>query len=130
MINDEDSVYTVLYKAGDDYQLLIGSQTITVSKSWLMEYWSGESTTLWKTPIDASRPLKFGEKGDRVSWLNNQLNRLEGLPEDNKRRFDWKLKSRITAFQEQNNLASDGIAGKQTLMLLLQKTDPKTPSLL
>ncbi|MEL0628391.1 AAA family ATPase [Psychromonas aquatilis] len=130
LVNDEDSVYTVLYQVGKNYQLLIGSQMITVTKKWLLEYWSGESTILWKTPINASNPLKFGEKGDRVFWLSSHLNRLAGLPDGNKTRFDWKLKSQVIEFQENNNLVADGIAGKQTLMLLLQQTDSKVPSLL
>jgi len=129
LINDEDSVYTVLYKVGDEYQLLIGTQTIKVTEQWLSEYWSGESTILWRTPFDINKPLKFGEKGERVLWLSTHLNRLQGLPEGNKLRFDWNLKEQVIDFQMDNDLVADGIVGKQTLMPLLQQVDPKIPTL-
>lgn len=130
LINDEDSIYTVLYKVDDQYELLIGKQKIKVTKEWLNEYWSGEYTLLWKTPFDISSPLKFGEKSNRVIWLTAELNRLYGLPASKKDRFDWKLKEQVIKFQTENNLIADGIVGKQTLMPLVQKVDPKIPRLL
>ncbi|MDN2664047.1 peptidoglycan-binding domain-containing protein [Psychromonas sp. 14N.309.X.WAT.B.A12] len=63
-------------------------------------------------------------------WLAAQLNRLYGLPDTQKDRFDWKLKEQVIEFQEDNGLVADGIAGQQTLMLLAQQLDPKIPSLL
>ncbi|RBW42812.1 general secretion pathway protein GspA [Psychromonas sp. B3M02] len=130
LASDEDIVYAVLYRVEDQFELLIGSQQITVDREWLDEYWSGEFTLLWQPPFTIDKPLKFGEKSGRVLWLTAQLNRLYGLPETQKDRFDWELKEQVTAFQEDNGLVADGIAGQQTLMLLAQQLDPKIPSLL
>ncbi|WP_413692028.1 ExeA family protein [Psychromonas sp. KJ10-2] len=130
LASDEDIVYAVLYRVEDQFELLIGSQQITVDQEWLDEYWSGEFTLLWQPPFAIDKPLKFGEKSGRVLWLTAQLNRLYGLPETQKDRFDWELKEQVTAFQEDNRLVADGIAGQQTLMLLAQQLDPKIPSLL
>ena len=130
LINDEDSIYTVLYKVDGQYELLIGTQKIKVTEKWLSEYWNGEFTLLWKSPFDITKPLKFGEKSTRVMWLTTQLNQLYKLPKTNKDRFDWKLKEQIMQFQSDNNLIADGIVGQQTLMPLMQQLDTKIPTLL
>jgi general secretion pathway protein A len=130
LINDEDSIYTVLYKVDGRYELLIGTQKITVTEKWLSEYWNGEFTLLWKSPFDITKPLKFGEKSSRIMWLSSQLDQLYQLPKSNKDRFDWKLKEHIMQFQSDNNLIADGIVGQKTLMPLMQQIDSKIPRLL
>ncbi|WP_160064564.1 AAA family ATPase [Psychromonas sp. L1A2] len=130
LVSDEDSVYAVLYKVNKEYELLIGKQKIEVNRSWLTEYWTGELTLLWQVPFDITKPLKFGEKGDRVLWLSKQLNRVYGVSENPKSRFDWKLKNTVIEFQNNNNLVADGIVGRQTLMPLVQQLDTTIPSLL
>jgi len=129
LVNGDEFIYAVLYKAEQQYQVLVGSQKIIVSEAWLQEYWNGELTLLWQTPFDINKPLKFGEKSERVVWLNTQLNRLNGLESNNKERFDWKLKEQVIEFQEDNYLIADGIVGRRTLMLLVQQSDPEIPSL-
>lgn len=129
LVNGDEFIYAVLYKAEQQYQVLVGSQKIIVSEAWLQEYWNGELTLLWQTPFDINKPLKFGEKSERVVWLNTQLNRLNGLESHNKERFDWKLKEQVIDFQEDNYLIADGIVGRRTLMLLVQQSDPEIPSL-
>ena len=130
LVSDEDSIYAVLYKINEEYELLIGTQKIKVNRAWLTEYWTGELTLLWQVPFDITKPLRFGEKGDRVLWLTAQLKRLYGTSESPKSRFDWKVKDRVTEFQVNNNLVADGIVGRQTLMPLVQQLDTKIPSLL
>ena len=129
LVNGDEFIYAVLYKAEQQYQVLVGSQKIIVSEAWLQEYWNGELTLLWQTPFDINKPLKFCEKSERVVWLNTQLNRLNGLESNNKERFDWKLKEQVIDFQEDNYLIADGIVGRRTLMLLVQQSDPEIPSL-
>ena len=129
LVNGDEFIYAVLYKAEQQYQVLVGSQKIIVSEAWLQEYWNGELTLLWQTPFDINKPLKFAEKSERVVWLNTQLNRLNGLESNNKERFDWKLKEQVIEFQEDNYLIADGIVGRRTLMLLVQQSDPEIPSL-
>lgn len=130
LVNRDEFIYAVLYKTNQQYQVLIGSQKIIVSDVWLQEYWDGALTLLWKTPFNINKPLKFGEKSERVVWLNTQLNRLYGLPNNNKARFDWKLKEQVIEFQGDNYLIADGIVGRRTLMSLVQQSDSKIPSLL
>ncbi|TEW53905.1 AAA family ATPase [Psychromonas sp. RZ22] len=130
LVNEKSSLYAVLYKASDQYEILIGEQKIQVSEAWLIKYWNGGITLLWRTPFEVTKPLSFGEKGNDVAWLNMQLNTLYGLPENNNDRFDWKLKEKVIKFQYENNLVADGIVGKRTLISLTQQLEPKTPSLL
>lgn len=129
LVYGEEFIYAVLYKTNQQYEVLIGSQKITVSKTWLQHYWNGGLTLLWQAPFDISKPLKFGEKSERVVWLNMQLSRLYGLTNNDKQRFDWKLKEQVVEFQVDNDLIADGIVGRRTLMSLVQQSDPKIPSL-
>jgi len=134
LASDQDVVYAVLYKTQQQgkaqYDVLIGKQKISVSEEWLEGYWNGGLTLLWRTPFDISKPLKFGEKSQRVVWLSTQLNNLYGLKTTNKQRFDWKLKEQVIEFQNDNGLVADGIVGRRTLMFLVQQTEPNIPSLL
>ena len=134
LASDQDVLYVVLYKTLQEdqaqYEVLIGKQKISVSEEWLEEYWNGGLTLLWKTPFDISKPLKFGEKSQRVVWLSTQLNSLYGLTTTNKQRFDWKLKEQVIEFQNDNGLVADGIVGRRTLMFLVQQSEPNIPSLL
>ena len=134
LASDQDIVYAVLYKTQQQdqaqYEVLIGKQKISVSEAWLEEYWNGGLTLLWRTPFDISKPLKFGEKSQRVVWLSTQLNNLSGLTVANKQRFDWKLKEQVIEFQKDNGLVADGIVGRRTLMFLVQQSEPNIPSLL
>ena len=134
LASDQDVVYVVLYKTLQEdqaqYEVLIGKQKISVSEEWLEEYWNGGLTLLWKTPFDISKPLKFGEKSQRVVWLSTQLKSLYGLTTTNKQRFDWKLKEQVIEFQNDNGLVADGIVGRRTLMFLVQQSEPNIPSLL
>jgi len=134
LASDQDIVYVVLYKTLQEeqvqYEVLIGKQKISVSEAWLEEYWNGGLTLLWRTPFDISKPLKFGEKSQRVVWLSTQLNNLYALTTTNKQRFDWKLKEQVITFQNDNGLVADGIVGRRTLMFLMQQSQSNIPSLL
>lgn len=129
LVNDEYSIYAVVYKITDQYEILIGTQKISVSEAWLQEYWNGGLTFLWKSPFKMKKALQFGEKGEQVAWLNTQLNSLYDLPKSNKTRFDWKMKQQVMDFQLDNELVADGIVGQRTLIPLVQQLDPTTPSL-
>lgn len=130
IVNNDETLSVVLYKVRDYYELLIGTQKIKVTEAWLKEYWNGHLTILWHSPFTLKKPLRFGQKGNQVAWLSDQLNHLQGLPETNKNRFDWKLKDQVMQFQSDNRLSADGIVGVRTLMVLVQQLEATTPHLL
>lgn len=127
--NGQDSLYAVIYKISDRYQLIIGDQSIEVSEAWLQRYWYGGLTLLWQAPFILDKALKFGQESKQVAWLNQQLNKVYALPIDNKARFDLPLMQRVKQFQREHFLSDDGIAGKRTLMVLMQQINPQLPRL-
>ncbi|MCG6200683.1 AAA family ATPase [Psychromonas antarctica] len=129
LINGEKQLYVVIYKASENYQLLIEDQSIEVSEAWLKHYWNGGLTLLWKTPFALQRTLQFGQKSEEIRWLVNQLNTLQGLPAENKDRFDLPLLQQVTLFQREQGLQDDGIVGTRTLMPLMQLINPMLPRL-
>ncbi len=127
--NAEDSLYAVIYKISESYQLIIGEQSIEVSEAWLQRYWHGGLTLLWQAPFILDKALKFGQESKQVAWLNQQLNKVYAQPIDNKARFDLPLVQRVKQFQREHFLSDDGIAGERTLMVLMQQINPQLPRL-
>ncbi|MFT6986327.1 MAG: general secretion pathway protein A [Psychromonas sp.] len=130
LINGEKYLYVVIYKASDNYQLLIADQTIEVSEAWLKEYWNGGITLLWKAPFIVDKPLKFGAENKQIAWLNNQFDKINYRQPTNNPRFDLQLLEQVKQFQSNNNLSDDGIVGARTLMLLMQQLNPDLPRLM
>lgn len=126
----QTSLYAVLYKIADNYQLLIEGHLIEVSEAWFTHYWQGQTTLLWQAPFALNGVIKFGQEGDRVTWLANQLNKQQGWSSEHKTRFDLRLLEQVSAFQREHGLADDGIVGPLTLMPLMQLANPNSPQLL
>ncbi|PKF61690.1 general secretion pathway protein GspA [Psychromonas sp. psych-6C06] len=128
--NNKDEVYAVIYKIADNYQLLINGNLIYVTEAWFQQYWTGESTLIWKAPFPLNGAIKFGQEGEKVTWLANQLNKEQGWSSENKTRFDLRLLEQVSAFQREQGLMDDGIVGPRTLMPLMQIASPDSPRLL
>jgi len=126
----EQAVYGVIYKIAEDYQLLIDGQLIAVSQAWFNRYWDGELTLLWQAPFALQGTLQFGQQGEQIAWLVDQLNLVQGLAAQNKDRFDLSLLQQVSAFQRAQGLDDDGIVGMRTLMPLMQLSNPALPRLL
>lgn len=130
LVNGEKQLYVVIYKASDNYQLLIADQTVEVSEAWLKQYWNGGITLLWKAPFIVDKPLKFGEENEHIAWLNNQFDKINYRQPSYNQRFDLQLLEQVKQFQSDNNLSDDGIVGVRTLMLLMQQLNPDLPRLM
>lgn len=128
--NSETTLYAVLYSITDDYQLLIDGNLISVSEAWFSRYWSGETTLLWQAPFALKEFIKYGQQGDKVAWLANQLNKQQGWPSEHKTNFDLRLLEQVVAFQREQGLMDDGIVGPRTLMPLMHLAAPSSPRLL
>ncbi|CAH0532482.1 hypothetical protein VST7929_00312 [Vibrio stylophorae] len=111
--------YAVLYRQWpDSYELLVGDIAIRVTKSWLQQYWRGDMVTLWRPPEGGARSIRYGQRGERVQWLDGALQEWLGIKDLSIERFDQTLLARVRQFQEANGLAPDGVAGPETLMML------------
>ncbi|WP_372881191.1 AAA family ATPase [Psychromonas sp.] len=127
--DDLESLYAVLYRIDNSYQLLIDGQLIEVSETWFNKYWSGDLTLLWQAPFDLQGYMKFGQQNEKVAWLVKQFNKLHQAGLESENRFDLPLLQQVRAFQRDNGLQEDGIVGAKTLMPLLQLANPQLPRL-
>jgi len=95
--------------------LIINGSLQKVSIQEIATLWDGSFTLLWKPP-DIGRPISPGSTGAPVKWLQQALDRLDGMPEsDVSGVFDEELKQRVVDFQKKCSLEPDGIAGNETL---------------
>ncbi len=127
--NGSDYVYAVIYRVDERYQLVIGRQTFEVSRDWLLNYWNGGVTLLWKAPFSLDETLKFGQESQQVAWLNQQMSEIYELPQVSNLRFDFQLLQLVKTFQRDNGLDDDGVVGVRTLMPLMQHMHPELPRL-
>jgi general secretion pathway protein A len=91
----------------------------------------GEFTTLWRAPQSFRDELHAGEHGADVDWLAAQLAQLQGLaaPAAGEPLGKASL-AQLRAFQQQQNLKADGVAGPRTFMRLSQLAGVAEPRLL
>ncbi|WP_296947092.1 ExeA family protein [uncultured Massilia sp.] len=124
--------YAVL--AGMDEQgatLSINGQRQKVSLGALATRFDGGFTTLWRAPRAFRDEVHPGDSGADVDWIAARLAALDkrdapraGQP------FDAPTRRLLRAFQEQQNLKADGVAGPRTWMRLNQLGGVDEPRLL
>ncbi|MCG7897780.1 MAG: AAA family ATPase [Candidatus Thiodiazotropha weberae] len=106
----------------DDEWLLVdtGESKGVVKLDQLKRFWRGGFVMLWK-PHAGLALIGQGSTGEAVTWLRNRLTLVDGVElvlVEGLDRFDTALKSRLEAFQRQNGLDADGVAGQQTQVYL------------
>jgi general secretion pathway protein A len=94
-------------------------------------FWSGSFVYLWKPP-PAFEILQVDDVNQAaVIWLQDKLS-LVNVNENRLftgGRYTAEVQAQIMQFQNQQNILSDGIVGRQTLMRLNQITDQNIPTL-
>lgn len=83
----------------------------------LKSYWTGEFMLLWKPPLDGVSLITAGANKRAVQWLQQALQRGDGLV-SSAEEFDQHLEQRLRTFQQSHGLIADGIAGPRTLIHL------------
>ncbi|MEZ8742181.1 AAA family ATPase [Photobacterium swingsii] len=122
--------FAVLYRySREQVELLVGGQRLAVSHAWFERHWLGDYTLLWRPPLGDKTSIRFGQRGERVEWLNQQLSTLLGEPMTSHNRFDQSVLDKLRRFQQSQNLSADGIAGPKTLMVLDAALDLPGPTL-
>lgn len=117
----EDGRWLALLEASDTEAVLSTGtdETVTVSREQLAEAaLDGEAVVLWQDGSPGAPALKRSSAGQAVRSLQAQLHAtgfLEGEPSG---RFDSATEQAVRALQEAAGLAADGIAGRQTRMIL------------
>ncbi|NVK22213.1 MAG: AAA family ATPase [Kangiellaceae bacterium] len=120
---------TLLALEGDMAILQFGDNQVRIAKKKLNPLWSGEYQLFWKKPIGFSGHMSVGSTGVSVVWLTQQIEHLDGLVIQPANRFSQRVEEWVLNFQQRNNLLTDGIIGKHTVMMINNETVANIPKL-
>jgi len=95
-----------------------GEKSALVALKEVDKYWFGEYLILWKPPKKRMR-FEHGDRGQDVLQFRKQLKTALGIHDTNNSDiFDLELEKMVIAFQQKHALKADGIAGKETIIIL------------
>jgi len=123
LVDDAGYSHNVVLTAinGDMVDLSIGGVGVTHSMAAVSALWFGEFTLLWRPPNGVAVSLGPGSRGPDVLWLRQSLAaidpayRTEASGSDV---YDADLQQQVRAFQRDNRLDVDGLAGRQTQIII------------
>ncbi|MBL8300418.1 MAG: AAA family ATPase [Rhodanobacteraceae bacterium] len=106
--------------SGDAVRLDFAGVSHRLTRSELQRVWRGGFAVTWRVPADMPSPLRIGDAGNGVSWVKQQIARLDGNAEASlgPAFFDSALEERVRKLQTAYGLTADGIVGQETLFAL------------
>lgn len=124
-------VLTALH--GEHAELSIGGVSVTHAVTDITDMWFGQFLLLWKPPNGQPVALGPGSLDRSVVWLRRSLaeidDRYRAEPLDSDL-FDTALEQRVREFQRDHRLDVDGLAGRQTQIVITSLLSPDgTPRL-
>ena len=106
---------------GDNAELSIGGVNVSHPASTIADMWFGDYQLLWQPPNGATTVLYPGVQDRNVVWLRENLAAIDpqyrAEPIDSEM-YDQQLATRVRAFQRDQRLDVDGVAGKQTQIII------------
>ena len=106
---------------GEFADLSLGGVTVSHPVASLAELWFGQYLLLWRPPNGTSTALGPGSQGPDVVWLRDSLaaidERYRTTPA-NAELFDNELREQVMEFQRDHRLDVDGLAGRQTQIII------------
>jgi general secretion pathway protein A len=107
--------------------LSIGGVEVTHTLEELSEMWFGEFVLLWRPPNGSSAVVGPGSAGPGVVWLRQSLAAIDAryssaAPDSEV--FDADLADIVRLFQRDHRLDVDGLAGRQTQIIINTLLDP------
>jgi general secretion pathway protein A len=124
--------YAVLTAMDDStVTLRMNGKSQTIGVAALASRFDGAFTTFWKMSRFHRDQIAGGEQGPDVDWIAAHLAQLNGVaaPPDGQP-LNARMRELLRAFQAQQNLKADGVAGPRTYMRLNQLTGVAEPRLL
>ena len=106
---------------GDNAELSIGGVHVSHPIAEITAAWFGDFMLLWRPPTGAEAALGVNSRGAAVAWLRNSLASIDGRYASTDSRsevFDRELDEIVREFQRDHRLAIDGVAGKQTQIII------------
>jgi general secretion pathway protein A len=129
LVDSRGAAHAVVLTAinGESVELSIGGVAVMHSVAEVSDMWFGEYLLLWRPPNGSSEALGPGSIGPGVIWLRQSLVAIDNryattTPESDV--FDDELMNRVREFQRDNRLDVDGLAGRQTQIVINTLLDP------
>jgi len=123
LVDSKGAVHSVVLTAieGETVELSIGSVTVTHPIDDVTDMWFGQYILLWRPPTASTEALGPGSSGPDVVWLRQSLAAIDERylsAAANSDVFDEDLQQQVRAFQRDHRLGVDGIAGRQTQIII------------
>ena len=123
VIDDNGNSHQIVLTAinGNSAEVSIGGVSVSHPVNQITDMWFGQFMLLWKPPLGTPVSLSQGSRGAEVIWLRKSLSEIDlrystaSLDSDI---YDAELAGIVKEFQRDNRLAVDGLAGKQTLIII------------
>lgn len=117
-----DAHYVVLTQMlGEQAELSIGGVVVTHPVGVVADMWFGDYQLIWQPPNGVSVSLQPGVQNSNVVWLRQSLAAIDpqyrAEPVDSDV-YDQTLEQQVRAFQRDQRLDVDGLAGKQTQIII------------
>ena len=118
---------------GQTVELSIGGVDVSHPIDQVSDMWFGQYMLLWRPPNGTAVALGPGSRGPNVVWLRQSLNSIDAryatrTPDSDV--FDDELQQQVRAFQRDQRLDVDGLAGQQTQIIINKLLAPEnTPRL-
>ena len=121
VIDDDGRTHDVVLTAihGDTAELSMGGVLVTHPVSAILEFWYGEFMLLWQPPNGAPISLLPGSRGPEVVWLRQSLANIDArYTSSSSEVYDEELANIVRQFQRDYRLHVDGLAGRQTQIIV------------
>jgi general secretion pathway protein A len=126
------SAYAVLTAIdGRSVTLAANGKQQVIDLAEFVPRFDGAFTTFWKVPRGFRDQVAAGDHGADVDWIAGQLAQLNrSTAPQVDQPLDTRTREWLRAFQQQQNLKADGVAGPRTYMRLNQLSGVDEPRLL
>ena len=100
--------------------LQVAGTRYPLAAATLESLWKGDFLVLWRPPEGLQRLiLRPGTQDEEIRWLRRTLDIVlnpDPTPPTDPTLYDASLRRRVTTFQKNQGLTSDGLVGEQTLL--------------
>ena len=106
---------------GQMIELSIGGVMVSHPIVEVSDMWFGQYVLLWRPPNGVSVSMAPGSRGPSVLWLRQSLAEIDARYRTdllNSDEFDEDLQQNVRAFQRDHRLDVDGVAGRQTQIII------------
>jgi len=112
---------TLVELHADSAELSFGGEQMTFSIAALSKFWFGQFMLIWRPPNGSAQAITPGTQNDNVLWLRESLAAIDASYRSQSAEpdfFDQDLEQQLMAFQRQNRLNADGLAGEKTQIVI------------